>query len=372
MVSCQNSPVNSIRVRVQSASAKQTSAVIDVPGGGSFDVSTQSNYTLDHSATPWLAPALAAGMRRHRDLVIDGTVDPTALDGATKAQKVLADWYRTYRRIEVSAAQSPPTRTLPERATGVGCFFSGGVDSFYSAITQADRITHLIFVHGFDIAVGDSELARKALTGARASAAELGKPLIEVQTTVRSALGDPLALDWGHVFHGPSLAHVGLALSKHLGTVVIPSSYSRDQLHPWGSHPSLDPLWSSDSVSFEHHELDVGRFGKIRRISSSDTAMNNLRVCWLNTDGAFNCGECGKCVRTKLGLRTAGVESPTLPGSISPEAVRTMYVSEGERTFLREGLAAMQDAGIRDEALTRALRYAIRRSYVRRFIPFSR
>jgi hypothetical protein len=352
--------ISPMAVHVEGTDADRITARITTPSGVETRVTTESNYSLDHSATPWLPPLLTAGMRKGWDITFDGPVDSTALRGASGAQKVFLDWYpKRFREVSISAE---PGR-VATGATGVGCFFSGGVDSFYSAITESDRITHLIFVHGFDIDVDDENLAERASAAARESAAELNKPLIEVKTTMRSAFGDRLPLDWGYDFHGAALAHVGLALSQHLSTVIIPSSNCREELTPWGSHPDLDPLWSSGTVEFEHHELELHRLGKIRRIGENRTAMNHLRVCWENLDGAFNCGRCAKCVRTRIGLAAAGAQCTTFPEIIDVRAVRRMDLRSRDRGYLRTALAAMDASGVTDVDLQRAVHTAIRRSY---------
>lgn len=352
--------ISPMAVHVEGTDADRITARITTPSGVETRVTTESNYSLDHSATPWLPPLLTAGMRKGWDITFDGPVDSTALRGASGAQKVFLDWYpKRFREVSISAE---PGR-VATGATGVGCFFSGGVDSFYSAITESDRITHLIFVHGFDIDVDDENLAARASAAARESAAELNKPLIEVKTTMRSAFGDRLPLDWGYDFHGAALAHVGLALSQHLSTVIIPSSNCREELTPWGSHPDLDPLWSSGTVEFEHHELELHRLGKIRRIGENRTAMNHLRVCWENLDGAFNCGRCAKCVRTRIGLAAAGAQCTTFPEIIDTRAVRRMDLTSADRGYLKNSLAAMDEPGVTDVDLQRAVHTAIRRSY---------
>ena len=350
----------SLTLHTEPANANRITAQIKTPAGVEIVVATESNYTLDHTATPWLPPLLVAGMRQSWNVDFGEPLDSVALQNASKAQRVVQGWYP--RRFHPVAISAEPDQPISE-ARGVGCFFSGGVDSFYSAITQSDRITHLIFVHGFDIDIDDDLLASKALEGAREAAADLGKPLIEIKTTVRSAFGDRLQLEWGYIFHGPALAHVGLALSQHLSTVIIPSSNSRRELHPWGSHPDLDPLWSSGVVTFEHHELELDRLSKIRRIGQNETAMNHLRVCWENPDGSFNCGRCAKCLRTKIGLAVAGAESATLPGEINLDDVRRMNLTGWDRLHLREGLANMKESGVLDSGLRKALNRAIRRSY---------
>ncbi|MDH3024087.1 hypothetical protein QEN35_06765 [Gordonia alkanivorans] len=342
-------------------------ARISGPKGSSFTVETESNHSLDESATPWLSATLPVAMKSDIPLRLDGEVDPAALENAQNAQRILSGWYpRHYRPVAVEARTSSPGS--PPRP-GVGCFFSGGVDSFYSAITQHDRITHLIFVHGYDIRPDDERLGALALDSAREAAAELGKPLIEVRTTLRSDFADPLRVPWGHVFHGPALAHVATALSSHVGTVIIPSSDTYATLEPWGSHPDLDVCWSTSSVTLEHRELDADRKQKTFRIVESPVAMNHLRVCWENKGGRLNCERCFKCFRTRLHIEFAGGDCATLPNPIDPDAVRRLYINPARRQLLRKSLVEMGRHGCDAPELERAIRSAIRRSYVLQFFP---
>lgn len=326
-----------------------------------YSVVTESTHDLDSSLTPWIPPTVAVGMRHRWNVHLDGPADSVAMEGSRRAQQVISSWdSRKYREISLSSEGF--TDGAPGDGRGVGCFFSGGVDSFYSAITGSDRITHLIFVRGFDIRVGDDVLGPSALAAARTSAAELGKPLIEVTTTIRSRFGDRRRMLWGHLFHGPALAHVGLALSKHLHTVIIPSTYSGADLPAWGTHPQLDPLWSSSDVAVEHDAHDADRFAKVAHIASSDTAMNNLRVCWKNPKGAYNCGRCPKCIRTKFALLAAGADSSTLPDPIDPKVVRRLILTKSEQALIAGAERAITDAGIDDPELVEAMRVAQRRS----------
>lgn len=352
-----------MRVTLAPSGANSIEARIGTPTH-EYDIVTESNYALDPTMIPWLPPTMTAAMRSGWDLDLDGPVDAIATAGAGRAQQVITGWYpHRYTTIAISGTGDAPVR---DEQRGVGCFFSGGVDSFYSAITQLDRITHLIFVLGFDIAVDNTELAEQALTAARDAAKDLGKPLIEVTTTVRSAFGEILGVPWGYLFHGPCLAHVGLALSPHLSTVIIPSSNIREQMEPWGTHPDLDPLWSSGAVAFEHDGLEADRFAKIRRISDSEPAMNHLRVCWQNRNSSYNCGECYKCIRTQVGLKIAGGRCATLPDEIDPAKARQISVTRPlERERLRAWIPAMREVGIHDENLEKAFKSAIRQSYVR-------
>ncbi|MDF3282250.1 hypothetical protein [Gordonia sp. N1V] len=354
-----------LEVRPDVPDLQRISATIQAPDGTAMTVATESSHPLDSSATPWLAPTIPTAMWLSADLTIEGAVDPVALENAGKAQRVLAEWYpRHLAPADIHAHQGP---TAPP-ADGVGCFFSGGVDSFYSALTHLDRLTHLVFVLGFDI-MDDEVLATQALDSARSAAVELGKPLIEVRTTLRSAFGDLVRVPWGWVFHGPALAHVATALSPVLGTVIVPSSYSTGCIHRWGSHPELDPLWSSSSVTLEHDSIDVTRLEKVRTISKSSTAMRNLRVCWENRDGRFNCGRCSKCLRTMLELLVAGGNCTTLPDRPRADQVKHIHAASGERFHLRQVLDELRAGSIDDPELERAIRTAIRRGPVLQYFP---
>ena len=52
-------------------------------------------------------------------------------------------------------------------------------------------------------------------------------------------------VDWGHTGHGVALAAIGHLLAPAFERLYVPSSVYWADLFNWGSHPLLDPLWSS-------------------------------------------------------------------------------------------------------------------------------
>jgi len=79
-------------------------------------------------------------------------------------------------------------------------------------------------------------------------------------------------------------------------------------MFPSGSHPLLDPLWSTESVGIVNDGAEATRIQKIQwQIARSDVALRHLRVCWENQDSDYNCGRCEKCIRTMVNLEIAGV-----------------------------------------------------------------
>ncbi len=109
-------------------------------------------------------------------------------------------------------------------------------------------------------------------------------------------------------YHGTVLIAVALGLQAGMHRLYIPSSYPYRDLFPWGSHPLIDPLWSTESTEIVHDGCEATRVQKVvSYISKSQVALDHLRVCWESHRGQYNCGTCEKCLRTKLNLKIAGV-----------------------------------------------------------------
>ena len=101
------------------------------------------------------------------------------------------------------------------------------------------------------------------------------------------------------------LAGIGLALGGWVANVLVASSYDVNHLIPWGSHPDLDPLWSTERTFLRLDGGLVTRTEKVTAIAASSIAPSRLKVCW-RADIEANCGCCEKCVRTQCALAIAG------------------------------------------------------------------
>jgi hypothetical protein len=183
----------------------------------------------------------------------------------------------------------------------------------------------------------------------------LGKPLIEVETNLKQ-FGEPY-VRW-NMYVGSALASVGLLLSPRLRRVYIPSTGSYADLSPDGSHPLLDPLWSTESVTFVHDGGEATRVEKVMALARNEVALQYLRVCWENRDGKYNCGRCEKCLRTMVSLTIADAleECATFDGPIDVDAVAALRLpNQHTRAFFAENLAALAASG-KHARLARALR----------------
>ena len=296
-------------------------------------------------------------------LVIEDEVDEHLMRSQTRIQEILSFWQPTkLRRVDVDASI---VRRQPR--LGVSSFFSGGVDSTYSALQHRDELAQLVLVHGFDTRPEQVALRAQITKQLRSAAGTLGIPLVEVSTTVRD-LSDRL-FGWV-MYHGGALA--GVAHMLDTGVCLFPAAYTYADSFKGGSHPLLDPLWSSGAVQVEHNGGDVSRVQKIAAIARDQDALGWLRVCYKNPDQAYNCGRCEKCVRTMLTLHALGVleQAPTFPNTVSPGAVRHLrFKNDLSLAFVKENVQILE--GSHRRALRAARRASIRRLAVERFLSRS-
>ena len=325
-----------------------------------------SDVGLHPSREAALAMALLPAMRSGGRLRVEGRISRRLLSGIDTIQAIYRTWDRGLHRVEITDVE--PSDAAPE-ARRVASFFSGGVDSFYTLLKHRDEITDLLLVHGFDIDLDEAGLRAKASKAIREIGAELGKRVVEIETDLRSFL-NPHA-HWGRLGHGPALASVGMIVSAHYRRIYIPGTHGYAHLFPWGSHPVLDPLWSTGSVEFVHDGAEATRVEKTARVAQCEVALLHLRVCYRNPGGAYNCGVCEKCLRTMIGLRLAGAldRCASFDRELDLGRVARLRIrKENQRAFATEILGALGN-GPADRAVKKALRAAMGGRGLRRARP---
>src|SRR5688572_8690658 len=99
---------------------------------------------------PFVAGLLVPCMHQGENLHVRGKVSAELLKGVREIQTILCAWYPNLTTIQVSADSLVTQASRPD-SSRVGCFFSGGVDAWYTLTKHQDEISHLILVRGFDI-----------------------------------------------------------------------------------------------------------------------------------------------------------------------------------------------------------------------------
>ena len=352
-----------LRARIDYASVAPDELWLDVP--------PQHADALVTTGDPWLAWLAPLAITVGEPLAVDAPVDPLLLAGVREAAKVWTGWYPHLRSVTIDAPMSEGSVPASRRAA----FFTGGVDSFFTALAPraaSERIEALIFIWGFDIPLSSDAAWRTALDGNLAAARKLGVPLIPVATNLRETRFRET--NWTRLSHGVALAGVAQALGGELGTVLIPSSASQRDLRPWGSHPDVDPLFSSRRTRIIHDGAEWRRAEKTEQIAKSDVALGHLRVCYESADGK-NCGLCKRCYRTMLALEALGVLD-----RCATFDRRTLDLHRAARVYCQDDTDRKQFGFVRDLAvregrreIVRAIDDSFRRSArMRRVVSFVR
>ncbi len=283
-------------------------------------IKTLKTYENDFSANPHaflvgcLLPALYYGEKR---ILVNGEICPFLKEGLHVAMNLLKDWTKgQYNPLKIEGKTSSGAGMPVKHRAGM--VMSGGMDSLaalrlnreHYPRTHPGYVKDCFFLHGFDIG-GVVERGMKYHVFERAKEAILnitndaGAQLIPVYTNIRH-LCDKRDL-WLDSFFGAVLAGIAHSFSSRIDMMFIGSSYDIPNLHPCGSHPLLDPEYSSYNMRIRHRDYELSRMEKIKIVSKWGVAFDNFRVCLANVPDRLNCGKCEKCVRTMTELTALGL-----------------------------------------------------------------
>lgn len=315
-----------------------------------FEVGEDLGQQLSLSGNPWLMALLPLAMTLGEDMEIAAPVDPLLLEHAQQLQALWKGWYPRLAPVAVRA-----DRIAPAAASGrkTGLFFSGGVDSFYSVLHARNAATYavdeLIFIQGADILLDHTRALESALTTISQSGLALGIPVQVMATNLRSTRFRQL--HWDQLGSGPLLGACGLALEARYHQLLISSTWTAADLHPLGSHPASDPLYSTRRTRFIHYGDWADRIEKTEFIGQYPVALDHLRVCWESPNGD-NCGQCLKCLRTMIVLEVNGKleRSPTfLSKQLDLATIRRQYLGR-EWRYYKNLIPYLQGKGRNDIA----------------------
>ncbi|MBT8358491.1 MAG: hypothetical protein HKO79_01745 [Desulfobacterales bacterium] len=326
-------------------------------------IETEAPFTADISCNPHaflvgcLIPAMHFGERR---IVLEQEVCPGLKEGLETIMSLMKEWSAGQLLPLSLEMKTSSSVQYTEKQRHAGLFLSGGIDSLAAlrAITlnypsmHPGAIKDCLFVHGFDIG-GVVQRGMKYHVFERAKAAmtrvteDANINLIPIYTNIRH-LCDEREL-WLEKFFGAVLASVAHAFASRLELVYIASSFDIPNLTPCGSHPMLDPEYSSFDMRIRLRDLSLSRMDKLRIVAGWDVALNNIRVCLANVQHRMNCGKCEKCVRTMLGLLAIGALDKTeafVENDVSPDLLSAFSITIRHREpFYRELLEPLKSQG---------------------------
>jgi hypothetical protein len=269
-------------------------------------------------ASAVLVPAQLLG----RGLEIDARIDARWRAGTHEIARAVEAWWGAPAHPLACRGDRLPRRWPWKTRAGTTLCFTGGVDSFHTALAGGEPTESLLLAVGYDIARADIERADRAEASTRAVATALGQQAIAIHTDL---LEHPLHREtsWERT-HGGPLAALAHLLAHPPRRHLISSSFATAAPRPWGSHWELDRWWSTSQTEVDHVGQDLHREGKVAAIAGHPLVDEHLTVCWEHRTADRNCGRCDKCLETMLMLRTIDVSLASLPVPADDELVRRL------------------------------------------------
>ncbi len=318
-------------------------------------VRTEAPHSLEADPNGFLIGAfIPAWLSRETRIRVDGAICPLLAANLSIAARLLQTWHPKLPPppvVECDHGYRPP-------GTKSAAFFSGGVDSLATVHTltklkppgHPDRPSAAIVVDmrhhpGIDDNEADARFARGIAVG-RELCGEIGLDVISLHSNL--SLLSPSTAVWIKLYHGAYFAGMAHFLGHDFRLFYLASAYPATHLVPWGSHPQLDPLHSSQHVRMMHDGIEFTRLQKIEALSDWPAALERIYVCMSQKSSGGNCGKCEKCIRTRLHLLVAGAPSGgAFPqGDLRADEVRSVRLwSEFARICFEDALPGLRRLG---------------------------
>ncbi len=260
-----------------------------------------------------IIPAMHHGEKR---IYLDAEICPELQAGLMMAMGWLRQWYHSDRQLVSIEAKTKSDFTWPQFQRAA-FFFSGGIDSL--ATLRVNRLDFplehprsfkdgilILGLEGHEI---EGQLAGQHLSLLSELAIDAKIDLLPVYTNIRN-LDRDLEF-WHNEFQAALLSAVAHAFSARLTDVTIASSEYAPFVVPYGTHPLLDPNYSSQNLRIRHDSVLLSRLDKTKIIAEWDAGLQNLKVCTRNQYEDLNCGRCEKCLRTMTALEAIGMLEKT-------------------------------------------------------------
>lgn len=338
-------------------------------------------------ADAFVVALLPLAMRLGEPVVVQAPVSATLAYGLRSVQHALAAWWPAlFRQVEMRYEQLEAEDLSGPRPSGVGCCFSGGVDSWYTVLSHlaaseplaAYRISHALITHSFsqlDDHQPDDDRAERLHAIYAPVLADRGVELMLVESNLRR-FRDRILRDGGRMkSYASSLLSWAHALGSHFGRFHLAghSTWAYRDMTPFGSHLALDHHFGTDRLQVLHFGAGATRSERIEGITHHPEVLRTLRVCLAQSGltaergQVMNCGHCKKCMRTLMVLDMLGRREActSFPENVDLRAMqRASVLAADYESFLVDNLMLARRTGRRDweKPLEKALKMRLRRA----------
>jgi len=257
-------------------------------------------------------PAMYYGEER---IVVEGAVCPTLKSGLQSAFGWLHHWFGV-GNPHIAIEGDVRTEVVPLPPGRTASFFTGGVDSWANLLLNHNTYPadHPGFIRDCFLVYGLQRVQRsnfeRAVEEFRLLETDVQVRFIPIYTNIYGHLidRDTNYTFWKDAYNGPALAAIAHTFAQRYTAISIASGNDIPNLVPLGTHPVLDPYFSSYNLRLSHDCITHSRLAKTQLIAQSTVALQNLRVCDMPEipQNRQNCGYCEKCVRTTATLEALG------------------------------------------------------------------
>ena len=297
---------------------------LDCPKRLYFSTRSTGPDSFSTRADAFVTGLLPLAMILGESLEIDAPVSTRLAHGLEHYQDILTTWWPDfYHRIDIrySNLVERPNESHPK---GVGCCFSGGVDSFQS-VTELRmpmvrfpefEITHALMINGFDqvMDLDHRGVSQQMYDAYSPALAQWGIELVMIDTNLKLFKESVMTKKHLWASFGGALTACAHALSSLFGRFNLPghATYAYPDLKPVGSHPMLDHHLGTDQLQVIHAGTSMSRTRKLEALANHSIVRDSLRVCFRHpefdaeTGAVINCGKCEKCIRTIISLDLLG------------------------------------------------------------------
>jgi 7-cyano-7-deazaguanine synthase in queuosine biosynthesis len=243
---------------------------------------------------------------------VRGEVDA---DFLATMEEYMAAWCRWRPDLFRPVAISADVETVPRASTAAGAImaFSGGLDSTFALHAhkhgllgrRARDVQAAVLIQGFDVPLEHDVAFDVARGHVQAILESYGVRLNVVRTNWQK----PFCIKWGmtHVLGITAVLHL---FHRQFGGGVIADDVAYDtQVTPWSSNAITNQMLGCGGFGIRTTGAAWSRTQKAAAVAANPAVLEHLRVCYERPELGGNCGECEKCVRTKLNFYAVGVPS---------------------------------------------------------------
>lgn len=298
-----------------STSCIETQQTLDQPPNLWFSFPEEYQPCLTERCDGFATSLLMLAMYYGESLEIKGAISDHLAYGMLEWMRAFHSLFpQQFELIEIKFDQIQQA-SKPDDQWRVGLGFSGGIDSIYALWCHlpenqpipSARLTHALFVHGFDIPLNKADHFQKIAQQYHNELKDLGIDLLTSRTN---------AFEFYHLkvkpelFHGGPLIGSGLMLGGLFDRFYLApaNAFQHLSIQVDGSSALTDHLLSTERTQILHFGTHLPKQGRMEVIQDWSFAQHNLRVC-TNVDldhGKLNCGHCVRCLQAMLRLEIMG------------------------------------------------------------------